>query len=372
MEQPQEQVPEVPEQVAQEINIKLNTKKLQEILGFLVLGTETSALKSEKSKCFFFKTVEKQLYVYVASQNIQLSSSYGEIPEPLNICLDALKIKHLVDKTTKEDITFSCKEGCWKIKGSGVYTLKNFSFDTPGDFFNQELKTELLGIHSTEFAKAMERSIFFVNEERQDHHLRNFYFDGNMVATDKKSIQVVKTSLTGKTEVKILIPQIFYDVCNKLNSEVKIYDQEGSYIITSGNKRAWLPKIAGVDKFPDYEAFIQQPEAYENSLTVDRVEFLKALARATYFTSKDQFFRVKLSVEKEKIRLIVDEDDKIEEEVPCNSTGELEFALNGKYLKEAFEIFSEEKVLMKYNDFKDVVYLKEENSRLILVPVLMQ
>ena len=351
-------------------SIKFKTKELQEVLNLLFLGTDTTALSSEKAKCFLFKTIDSQVYCLASSQNISLSYNFGEIGD-LNVCLDAKKLKHLVDKTKKEEIEFFKKdEDTWSIKGAGNYKLQNFIFDFADTFHTDALEEKIFSSLSADLSKAMERSIFFVNDERQDPHLRNFYFDGNMVATDKKSIQVVTTTIKSENK-KLLIPQIFYDVCKKLDTTINFYEKDSYYVITSGNYRVRLNKILGIEKFPEYSSFLESCESFENTLHFSRIDFLECIERATVFTDKNMYYGLTLKITPEKLSILVDEADKIEEEISCEATVACDITLNSQYVKEMASIFADETIEMKFNSSTEVVLFKDSFSKLILVPVVL-
>lgn len=353
------------------MEIVFNTEKLQSILNFLILGVETAVLSSDKSKMFYFKTVDKKLYIFTSSDEIALSALYGDVEVDMNICFDASKLKHLITKTKTQTITFYHEEGIWKIKGKGNYTLENFTYDSADNFYMQPVKQKLFELEASEFTKAMEKSIFFTSDEREAPHLRNFYFDGNIVSTDRKSCQVVTTSIQkGSLEKEILIPQVFYEVCQKVNTIIQVYNQETFFILIAGDFRIRLPEISGIDKFPDYQAFLDKCEAYAYELSVDKKEFLETLERVTYFTDKGYFYKIGMEINSDKINITSKSNDELEESVSCTANQTMKFYLNGQYLQKSLEIL-ENPITIKYQSPDNVLYLKDKTSRLILLPLVI-
>jgi DNA polymerase III sliding clamp (beta) subunit (PCNA family) len=377
--------------------IKISTKELQEALNFLQLAVGTSAVDSERSKCLFLKSVREELFAFTSTQNVSISYKIKEwvsettgsknTSDEIDMGFDAKKFKHLVDTNTKENITLVQEMAkvndennnpvqmlTWKMKGRGNYKIQNFKFDFEDTFYNEDLGEPIFTITSKEISDAMERSIFFVSEERQDPHLRHFYFDGNLVAADRKSIHIVETSLKDNIETKMLIPQIFYDICKKFNSDtITAYNLNSYYIFTDGVYRVRIPMISGSDKFPNYSVFVDSCKDNPNSIEFDKDSLKSVIATLSFFTADQHYNSIEFDIKKDKVHFKVHNDDILDEEIDCKTSGEeMNIRLNSKYLKKITEIFDHDRIKILLGDFKSAVYLADSKSKIILAPIAVK
>lgn len=359
--------------------IKINNKELKTCLDFIQLSVGSSAMDSDRSKCVFLKSEKDKLYIFSSTDKISISYNIvhwkNEGTEEIDMGFDCKKFRHLCNTNTKENIILEKREDAegnsWKVKGRGNYKIQNFKIDTGEEYYKIELSNPIFSVNSEDISDAMERSIFFVGEERQDPHLKHFYFDGNLVAADRKSIHVVKVPVQG-ANIKMLIPQVFYDICKKLSKEISIYDMDNYYIFNGSisSYRIRVPKISGSDKFPDYSEFIEKCNNNKNIIKFDKDKLKKVLETLTFFTNEEFFNRIEMQVTKNKVHFYVRNDDILDEQIECITSGEdITLNLNSKYLKKISELYDKDKIEIKIGSFKDPVFLEDSKSKIILAPI---
>ncbi|MBF0252874.1 MAG: DNA polymerase III subunit beta [Candidatus Omnitrophica bacterium] len=195
-----------------------------------------------------------------------------------------------------------------------------------------------------------------------------------MVTTDGRRMSLVTKKMSKKTLVdkKMVIPTKTIQEVKRLlkdEGEAKLQFNDNQIIFNLSNCFIISRLIEG--EYPDYEKVI--PAKIENTIKVDKNEFLDALKRVSILTDQDSQ-AIKINIQNKKITISKNKPylEKAREEVNADYKGEteIEIGFNPKYLIDVLKNIEMENIEMEINGYnKPGVIRKEKEAVYVVLPM---
>ena len=295
----------------------------------------------------------------LSSTNLELSiietipvkiKTEGIITVPAKILADFI---HQLPKT---DITLDFNDMKLKISAGNYKSIIN---TTPPDEFPilPKLKENIkFNINSELFKEAASQTIIVAGNDNTRPILTGLYlhtYEGNLYITATDGYRLAERKIIKQDgEIDSIIPSTtINDVLRVINEEtgnieVKINEEQISFQIANTTITSRL--IDG--KFINYRELI--PKKTENSVILDRSEFLRVIKIAELFARESAgSIIIKTDSKKQllKINSITSEVGENTAEIEGEVTGDNTITLNSKYLIDALNVINSEKVKFNFS-----------------------
>jgi DNA polymerase III subunit beta len=247
--------------------------------------------------------------------------------------------------------------------------LQNVSEDK---YFSLAQKDLIEMISQTIFAVSDDETRYFMNgvylEKKEDGLI--------MVATDGRRLSFIQKPY--ESEVPdfdpIIIPPKVLGIVRKLISgegNIDIAVSEKYIFFRFEGQSIFSNLIEG--QFPNYQRVI--PETQENSIKVDKKDFMEALKRVSLLVEQKSR-RIYLSVNGDVLMLKSEESDigVAKEEVACEFSGpETNIALNYVYLEEPLKVIDEDSISIQFTEpTKAITVVSDPNKDYLHIVMPMQ
>ncbi len=299
-----------------------------------------------------------------------------EIEEEGKICIHGKKFFEIIREMEKT-IDIEAFENNWlKIaSGKSLFKLSCLSHEDFPLWPNLEGEAEI-SIPVTQLLRVIERTLYAAKDIESRFFLNGLLFritpDGGLtvVGTDTHRLAIAKSPVQIK-EVEKLGDVKDMLISRKAISEIKKMLEDGSEIVTIIiGKNHVLFKIKEIEvltrqiegNFPHYEQAI--PESFEKEIIVNRSEFLKSLRKVSVI-SRERGYAVTFNIENSTMVISSSDPDYGEatDEIDIDYAGEpLTISFSARYLQEAANIMSTERILIKIIDPLKPVMLQEEGQ----------
>jgi len=303
------------------------------------------------------------------------------IKEPLQVkgekegklCIPARKMFEIV-KEVDGDITMETEDGQWlKVSaGRSKFKLACLSADEFPAWPGME-NIEEVQIDTKNLIEMIEKSLYAAGESDTRYTLNGLLFHAKkgssemtVVGTDGHRLSSItcKINTTLKEEKKVIIPR-------KAAAEIRRFlDRDTENLTVVIGKNHVMFKIEEVEfltrliegTYPNYEQVI--PSGNEKKVILSKDEFIKALRRVSVM-SREKSNAIKVDIAAGSLTLSASNPDlgEAKDEVKIEYKGEaLSLGFNARYLIDALNAMSGEKVIFELQDALSPTLLKEEKS----------
>lgn len=297
-----------------------------------------------------------------------------EIEEEGSICIPGKKFFEIV-KEMEGVISIEVVDDKWLRVLSGKSNIRLACLSSEDFPVWPDLQGEIeITLPISQLRQIIEKSIYAAKEAEIRFFLNGLLFkimpDNTLivVGTDTHRLAIVRSPIEIKDN-SVLEEARDILISRKAIGEVKKILSESSEAanITIGKNHV-LFKIGEIElltrqiegTFPDYARAI--PELFEKELILDRKVFLKIL-KQTSVISKERGYIVQLNIEKDFLAISAADPDygEAKDEMEADYKSEpFTIAFNAKYLQEAVNVMSADKLVMKFIDTQKPVLMQEE------------
>ncbi|OGW56819.1 MAG: DNA polymerase III subunit beta, partial [Nitrospirae bacterium RBG_16_43_8] len=289
------------------------------------------------------------------------------------LCIPARKMFEIV-KEVDGDITMETEDGQWlKVSaGRSKFKLACLSADEFPAWPGME-NIEEVQIDTKNLIEMIEKSLYAAGESDTRYTLNGLLFHAKkgssemtVVGTDGHRLSSItcKINTTLKEEKKVIIPR-------KAAAEIRRFlDRDTENLTVVIGKNHVMFKIEEVEfltrliegTYPNYEQVI--PSGNEKKVILSKDEFIKALRRVSVM-SREKSNAIKVDIAAGSLTLSASNPDlgEAKDEVKIEYKGEaLSLGFNARYLIDALNAMSGEKVIFELQDALSPTLLKEEKS----------
>lgn len=252
----------------------------------------------------------------------------------------------------------------------------------PTESFPEFKKEDVVNYFETTQAvlrKIVERTVISCSTDDSRPILKGCLFEvaDNLltsVALDGFRMSIVKEQVVSSGDFKAVIPaKTLLEITRLLGDDdklVKIYLQNNSLYAEVDNTVIYSRLIEG--EFVKYNHIL--PSAFKNIVTVNRLDLLNSIERASIVARNDRFNVIKFDV-KENIMTVSAKSEigNVNENVNIELEGkDITIAFNGKYIIEYLKIITDEKVNLNMNTAIESCVINssnDENFTYLILPV---
>ncbi|MBA3060705.1 MAG: DNA polymerase III subunit beta [Nitrospirae bacterium] len=313
------------------------------------------------------------------------------IKEPLQVkveqegklCIPARKMFEIV-KEVDGDITMETEDGQWLKVNAGLskFKLACLSADEFPAWPGME-NVEEMQMDTKNLIEMIEKSLYAAGESDTRYTLNGLLFhvkkgssEMTVVGTDGHRLSSITSKINTplKEEKKVIIPR-------KAAAEIRRFlDRDTESLTVVIGKNHVMFKIEEVEfltrliegTYPNYEQVI--PSGNEKKVIISKDEFIKALRRVSVM-SREKSNAIKVDIADGSLVLSASNPDlgEAKDEVKIEYKGEaLSLGFNARYLIDALNAMSGEKVLFELQDPLSPTLLKEEkddNYKCVIMPM---
>jgi DNA polymerase-3 subunit beta len=312
------------------------------------------------------------------------------IKEPLQInvekegklCIPARKMFEIA-REVDGDIVMEA-DGQWLKVSSGAskFKIACLSADEFPTWPSMENTEELL-IDTKNFIEMIEKSLYAAGESDTRYTLNGLLFhiqqgskEAIVVGTDGHRLAYISRQIDTllKEEKKVIVPR-------KAASEIrKFLDRDVEKLTIVIGKSHVMFKIEGIElltrliegTYPNYEQVI--PTKNDKKITMDKEGFVKALRRVSVM-SREKNNAIKADISDETLAVTASNPDlgEAKDEVKIDYKGEaLSLGFNARYLLDALNAMTGDKIIFELSDPLSPTLLKEEgdeNYKCVIMPL---
>ena len=211
-------------------------------------------------------------------------------------------------------------------------------------------------ISQADFKEVVERTAFACSSDDARPILKGCLFEisnGNLtsVALDGFRMALVKKPVSSSANMKAVIPaRALNEIVRLLDKDegvLKVYLQKNSLFVQLENTCLMSRLIEG--EFVKYNHIL--PNAFDNSVTVNRAMLLTSIERASIVTRNDRYNVIKFDIKEDAVEVSAkSEIGNVNEKVTSILDGkDMVIAFNGKYLSEYLKIVTDEFIKLNLN-----------------------
>jgi len=313
------------------------------------------------------------------------------IKEPLEVkvekegklCIPARKMFEIV-KEVDGDITMESEDGQWLKVNAGLskFKLSCLAADEFPAWPGME-NIEEMQLDTKTLIEMIEKSLYAAGESDTRYTLNGLLFHAKkgssemtVVGTDGHRLSSITSKINTplKEEKKVIVPR-------KAAAEVRRFlDRDTESLTVVIGKSHVMFKIDDVQfltrliegTYPNYEQVI--PSGNEKKVSIDKGEFIKALRRVSVM-SREKSNAIKVDVEDGAMSLSASNPDlgEAKDEIKIGYKGDaLSLGFNARYLIDALNAMSGEKIVFELQDPLSPTLLKEEkddNYKCVIMPM---
>lgn len=275
----------------------------------------------------------------------------GVIGTPMTCVVKASSLLRLPSLTSREDIKFTLKEDHLEIKGNGTYKLSilplsEFPVLDVKDLEPGKIKTSVSAPEVKRILDILSGSVSLTGIEPS---LTGYMLDRTCITTTGiKLCAIMDTDFEGK----MLISSKTATLLSKLvgRYEVTSYGEDNNTIkFESDICTLIFPQQAGLDEYPDVSGILGSSP--ENSVELNRAEFLILLERVMLFADKFDDYGIGITITK-NMATIKDIKEKCIENIAVTSNSSNSdggrFLVNAKQLKDIISKCTNDIVVIQY------------------------
>lgn len=303
-----------------------------------------------------------------------------DIAQEGKICIPAKKLFEIV-REMEEDVTIESADSLWiKVRsGNSNFRLAGLSTEEfpiwPS--LGEEIQNSKFKIQETEISAALlldmiDKSIYASGESDTRYVLNGLLLhikpEGTLtvVGTDGHRLAVSEKTIGAKQreEKKLIISRkAVAELRRFLSNESKIVNMimGKNHMLFKINEIQFLTRLID-GTYPNYEQVL--PTQNEKILIVDRSLFTKSLRRVSIM-SKERSNAVKIDISADNMVISASNPDLGEatEELPVNYSGDaITVAFNARYILDALNVMSSERVIFKLNEPLSPAMIMEEGE----------
>lgn len=191
------------------------------------------------------------------------------------------------------------------------------------------------------------------------------------VALDGFRMSVCKKKVNASGDFSAIIPaRTLSEIERLLDKEdsIKVYIQKNTLLVEFDNTTIYSRLIEG--EFVKYSHIL--PTAFENVVTVNRLDLLSSIERASIVAKNDKYNVVKFDIKEASMSVIAkSEVGNVNESVNINLNGkDLFIAFNGKYILDYLKIIDDDFIKINLNSSIDPCIISSINSEEFLYLIL--
>jgi len=327
---------------------------------------------------FLFETQKDHVRIVATDLDLGISKNIpAEIQEEGAITIPAKRFGEIARELPEEEVNIAVKKNNSIHVNCGTCFFKLMGIATEEFPKIPKIETEQnLILEQKELKEMLELTSFAVSHDEARYVLNGIFFDVkdktvNLVATDGRRLSVIKKNNLEKAgNIQMIVPvKTIQELLRLLKDEgkVKIIYNENQVCFELNGTLIISRLIEG--EFPNYAQVI--PEEKKTKITIKREAFLRAVKRASLFTTTEAP-SIKLEVFKDKmvISKIVPEIGEAREELPMDYAGK-DFAVgfNPYYLIDVLKNLKEEEVPFEIEDGDKPGVIRLPNYTHIVLPM---
>lgn len=327
------------------MKFKIDTSKMSYILSKVAKGVGKK-YTLPITECLLIQLEDGTLIVQ-STNGVNFVSVYSaEIEGEGGSCVvKADQLIKLVEKTTKQELSFKLEESYLEVKGNGSYKLPVINEEFPSYEFDES-------VDYIEVNVDVLKRVFKVNESAIAKELIMPCLTGYNVGDSVITTDGIKMCINGTkiAEERVLVTQQLADLISSTVTAEKItFQKEGNKIlICSDHIRIFGTELDGLAEYPDITGILQYD--YDSKATVSKQELLSVLDRLALFTDQFDNNGVRISFGSDTITL---EDFKANSHETINYIGDAsdegEVLLNIAFLKDILSVVSGDTVTLQYH-----------------------
>ncbi|MCM8823720.1 MAG: DNA polymerase III subunit beta [Candidatus Omnitrophica bacterium] len=363
------------------MKVILKQKVLLEELS-KILGPTTTKPNFPILNSVLIETYQEKLKLTVTDLDITIISFIeANIIIPGKTLIPMKRFISIIRELPEKDITLELIENNLLINCENIEFKLN-TLDS-NDFPQVNLSKELFLIRLEPQAlnNIIQLTSFSVEPETSNYVLNGVFFEifedyiiG--VATDGKRLSFVKKNLPSqqselKTKISFILPIRAIMEIQKLikdrDSDIFLFQEKNNIGLDLKNSQIIVRPIAG--EFIEYDKYISIPQG--NKLTIDRINFLSSLKRASLLTiqqSQGVIFDIK------KNELIIYKTSpqlgEFKEIVPCEYQGKsLKISFNPQYIIDVLKNLDDEVVNLEFTEVEKPAVIRKKDFLYLALPM---
>jgi DNA polymerase-3 subunit beta len=279
----------------------------------------------------------------------------GSIAVPARILLDTLKnlpeqpVTFSIDEETYS-VEISSDNGRYKLAGENATdfpkvptVVEGYTVEMPCDVLHSAITHSIFATSNDELRPAMTGVFFQINSKNT-----------TIVATDgHRLIRYRRTDITSETKNTIIIPRkalnLLKNVLPQENSVVSMEFNVSNAFFHFNNIRMICRLID--ERYPDYENVI--PKDNENTMSIDRLEFLNSLKRIAIYANKTTN-QVRLKIAGSELNISAEDLDfsnEANERLSCEHDGDdIVIGFNARFLIEMLTNLDTKEIILRLSE----------------------
>jgi len=325
--------------------------------------------------------VEKEIVIYsLGDFSIFAKTKEGEITESGSIVVDGQSLLKMISSLPDGEVTLSTTPKLsLKIKTNSAKKI-NFSlkgFDKEKYLIPPKFKEEnSFQIDKKTFKNIIRKNVPFCDSGNGSFVMTGVLFEINKkqlltISTNFKQLSFVKTKLDNeiKKSAKFIVPSELLGKIKNIVDDDGIVDIffNSNFVFFKFDNVEIVSKLIEGD-FVDWRKVLNLD--FANTVEINKKEFKEAVKRVSVL-SDEYFISIKLSFEKNVLKLFYSNDEKGEAHEEIQTKGEINnsILLNWNYLLNTLETF-DKNVKVSFNKNKMIRLNEDENSKIIIMGML--
>lgn len=296
----------------------------------------------------------------------------GTVKDREEILFPGKKFISLVKEIPEKTIQLTTKENALFLGSKNFqykFLLMNVE-DYPKLPSEKELfnETDSASISALMFLDMISKTKYCINQDEPRMYFRGVLVEGKgktlaMVATDTRRLSLVKKTVAGENEMKIILPVRLLEVLSSIIKEETLRVAFTKNQISFQSDRIILTSQLLEGEFPDYEKVIPTGDALHRA-GIETKPFYESLSRLSLLSS-EKFNSVKLNFRKDHLYLSFESPElgTGEEKLRIEYSGpDTNMIFNPEYIIDFLKTATKEKVEFSFLDGLKPALLKEEGE----------
>lgn len=289
----------------------------------------------------------------------------ANITEPIDICVNGNSLENIVN-LLDEIIIINLKENYLEVKsGKTIYKLMYInSNDFP--IISFDLKDNKIVFAKDIFVDSIEKAL--ISPSPVQGLLSGICFDFQkdicyITATDGNRLSYIEINNTSNIQHKLTVPhQILTNLIKNIKDEVEMYYDEKN-IIFKTNKFLFKQNLLD-GQYPDCNSLI--PKDFKYTVSVDRSTLLKSLEKvAIMCDQRSNITRFKFKNNELSLKTKC-ENGEAEDTIEIASEGEIDIAMNYRYIIDALKVMKTDNVEFLFNNNSSATVIKGDFTYLCM------
>lgn len=289
--------------------MRINTEQFKELISKAIKGagdnklipiTQLMGIKKIGGVISLI-TTDTTNYLYVEGK---VDSS----DEDFEVTVYVDQFSKLISKMTSKEVSLTINDGILSIKGNGIYTLE-LPLDENGELIKYPSPIDTLSDVNTDNVLAISNVRLVIDSVKPSlatsmeiPALTNYYVGDKVVASDRCSIACYNTDILGKDE-ELLISSQLMDLLGLMNNDISYVITDTYMLFKSDNITVYSKRTYNASDFPISTINALMTKQFDSNCKVNKNEFIALLDRMSLFVSKYDDKAIRLSFEKDGIRV---------------------------------------------------------------------